>query len=88
MRPARRVIKAKRRQVRTQAERPSLAQNLSALRRSREALSSIENQLGDLLHMLHAQGGTLDKAAPDRLARAKAEACEAMASLHGFAQLF
>jgi hypothetical protein len=54
---------------------------VAALRRSREALVELDTQLGDLLTRLRAPGALIDRAAPDRLAKAKAEAAVAMASL-------
>lgn len=85
MRPARRVIKAKRTRIRLEPKRPSLTQNMDALRRGREALSSIEGQLGALLDAFRL--GKVDAGAADRLARARSEACEAMAGLQSFAQI-
>jgi hypothetical protein len=61
---------------------------VAALRRSREALVDLEGELDDLLVRLRSSEPSLDSAAPQRLARAKAEATLAMASLHTMGSLF
>jgi hypothetical protein len=61
---------------------------VAALRRSRAALVQLEGQLDDLLVCLRSPDSRLDRAAPERLARARAEASEAMASLPGLGSLF
>jgi hypothetical protein len=61
---------------------------MAALRRSREALENIDSQLGDLLSCLRSKDPHIDGSAPDRLAKAKVEACEAMAELQGAGHLF
>ena len=48
----------------------------------------LEGQLDDLLIDLRSPEPRIDSAAPQRLARAKAEATAAMASLHGLGSLF
>jgi hypothetical protein len=64
--------------------RLTVGRTVAALRRSREALVELDTQLGDLLTCLRAPGASIDRAIPDRLASAKAEASAAMASLdHG-----
>ncbi|HEX7501407.1 MAG TPA: hypothetical protein VF524_14065, partial [Polyangia bacterium] len=82
MRPARRAIKITRRQVLPERSRltvgktvgKTIGKTVAALRRSREALVELDGQLGDLLTCLRAPGAPIDRAAPDRLASAKAEA--------------
>jgi hypothetical protein len=81
MRPSRRAIKVTRRQVLPERSRLTVGRTVAALRRSREALVELDTQLGDLLTRLRAPGAPMDRAAPDRLAKAKAEAAVAMASL-------
>jgi hypothetical protein len=88
MRPSRRAIKVKRRQVLPERSRLTVGKTVAALRRSREALVELDTQLGDLLTRLRVPGGTIDRAAPDRLASAKAEAAVAMASLDDLGLLF
>jgi len=88
MRPSRRAIKVKRRQVLPERSRLTVGKTVAALRRSREALVELDAQLGDLLTRLHAPGAAIDRAAPERLASAKAEATSAMASLGDIGQLF
>jgi hypothetical protein len=66
----------------------TLGATAAALRRSREALQDIEGQLDDLLIRLRSPEPRIDSAAPQRLARAKAEATAAMASLGGLGSLF
>jgi hypothetical protein len=61
---------------------------VAALRRSREALVDLEGQLDDLLVRLRSPEPRIDPAAPQRLARSKAEASAAMASLHTLGSLF
>jgi hypothetical protein len=61
---------------------------VAALRRSREALVDLEGELDDLLIRLRSPEPHIDSAAPQRLARAKAEASAAMASLHTMGSLF
>jgi hypothetical protein len=88
MRPSRRVIKVTRRQVLPERSRLTVGKTVAALRRSREALVELDSQLGDLLTHLRAPGAPIDRAAPDRLASAKAEAASAMASLNDLGGLF
>ena len=88
MRASRRAIKVKRRQVLPERSRLTVGKTVAALRRSREALVELDTQLGDLLTRLRAPGATIDRAAPERLASAKAEANSAMASLGDIGQLF
>ncbi len=61
---------------------------MDALRRSRSALVRLEDELDDLLVRLRSPDGRIDQAAPDRLARAKTEASQAMASLQALGSLF
>jgi hypothetical protein len=61
---------------------------VAALRRSREALVDIENQLDDLLLNLRSPGARMDASAPDRLASAAGMANEAMAALENLGHLF
>jgi hypothetical protein len=82
MRPSRRAIKVKPRQVLPERSRLTLGHTVASLRRSREALVELDTQLGDLLTCLRTPGATIDRATPDRLASAKAEATVAMASLN------
>ena len=88
MRPSRRAIRVKPRPL--LSERPCLAvgKTATALRRSRSALVQLEGQLDDLLVRLRSADSRLDSAAPDRLARAQAEASAAMASLQALGSLF
>jgi hypothetical protein len=65
---------------------PGLA--AGALKRSRLALTDLESQLGDLLVQLRSPEPHIDSAAPQRLARAKAEASAAMARLQAIGSLF
>ena len=88
MRPSRRAIRVKRRQVLPERSRLTVGRTVAALRRSREALVDLESQLGDLLTCLHAPGAPIDRAAPDRLASAKAEAVFALSSLNDMGRLF
>ncbi len=88
MRPSRRAIPAKRRAVLPERSCLTLGKTVAALRRSREALVEIEGQLDDLLVSLRSPEPRLDRAAPQRLARAKAEAVSAMASLGAAGSLF
>jgi len=88
MRPSRRAIPAKRRAVRSERSCLTLGSTVAALRRSREALVDIEGQLDDLLVRLRSPELRIDSAAPQRLARAKAEAAAAMASLGAVGSLF
>ena len=60
----------------------------SALLRSRTALVDLESQLDDLLVQLRSPEPHIDPAAPQRLARAKAEASSAMATLQALGSLF
>lgn len=66
----------------------TLGKTVAALRRSREALVEIEDELDDLLVRLHSPDPRFDRAAPQRLARAKAEAVAAMATLGAAGSLF
>jgi hypothetical protein len=68
--------------------RLTVGKTVAALRRSREALVELDGQLGDLLTCLCAPGAPIDRAAPDRLASAKAEAASAMASLNDLGGIF
>jgi len=61
---------------------------IAALRRSRGALVQLEGQLDDLLIRLRSPDMRLDGGAAERLARAKNEASEAMASLQALGSLF
>jgi hypothetical protein len=88
MRPARRAIRVTRRQVLPERSRLTVGKTVAALRRSREALVDLDGQLGDLLICLRAPGAPIDRAAPDRLASAKAEAASAMASLNDLGGIF
>jgi hypothetical protein len=88
MRPSRRAIPAKRRTLLPERSCLTVGKTVAALRRSREALMDLEGQLDDLLVHLRSPEPSIDSAAPQRLARAKAEATEAMASLHGLGSLF
>ena len=88
MRPSRRAIKVKPRQVIPVRSRLTVGKTIVALRRSREALVELDSQLGDLLTHLRVPGTPIDPAAPDRLASARAEAAVAMASLGDIGQLF
>ena len=88
MRPSRRAIPVKHRAVLPERSCLTLGATAAALRRSREALQDIEGQLDDLLIRLRSPEPRIDSAAPQRLARAKAEATAAMASLGGLGSLF
>ena len=88
MRPSRRAIKVKLRQVLPERSRLTVGKTVAALRRSREALVELDSQLCDLLTRLRVPGAPIDRAAPDRLASARAEAAVAMASLSDIGQLF
>jgi len=88
MRPSRRAIPAKHRTVLPERSCLTLGKTVAALRRSREALVEIEGQLDDLLVRLHSPEPRIDSATPQRLARAKAEAVAAMASLGAAGSLF
>ncbi len=88
MRHARRAIKVTRRQVLPERSRLTVGKTVAALRRSREALVELDGQLGELLTCLRAPGAPIDRAAPDRLASAKAEATSAMASLNSLGGIF
>lgn len=83
MRPRIRPTKMTRRRV--LAERPgvTVSRTVAALRRSREALAGLEDQLDDLLGRLHAPSRGLDRAAGERLAAAKNDLVAAMANLRG-----
>ncbi len=61
---------------------------MAALQRSREAISELQGQLDTLLVSLRSPDGVLDPDAPQRLASARAEASQAMASLQDTGQLF
>jgi hypothetical protein len=88
MRPSRRAIPVKHRAVLPERSCLSLGTTVAALRRSREALLDIEGQLDDLLVGLRSPQPRVDGAAPQRLARAKAEATAAMANLGVLGSLF
>jgi hypothetical protein len=88
MRPSRRIIKVQRRQVLPERSRITAGRTVAALRRSREALVDIENQLDDLLLNLRSPGTRIDASAPDRLACATGKANEAMATLQNLGNLF
>ncbi len=88
MRPSRRAIPAKPRAVLPERSRLTFGRTVAALRRTREALVDIEGQLDDLLIRLRSPEPRIDNAAPQRLARAKAEASAAMASLNELGSLF
>jgi hypothetical protein len=88
MRPARRAIKVKRRQVLPERSRLTVGRTVAALRRSREALVELESELGNLLTCLREPSASIERTAPDRLASAKAEAAFAMASFNDLGQLF
>jgi len=88
MRPSRRAIKVKRREVLPERSRLTVGRTVAALRRSKEALIDLESELGHLLTCLREPGASIDRAASDRLANAKAEATFAMASLNDLGQLF
>jgi hypothetical protein len=88
MRASRRAIKVKRREVLPEHSRLTVGRTAAALRRSREALVDLESELGHLLTCLREPSASIDRAAPDRLASAKAEATFAMASLNDLGQLF
>ena len=78
------------RQRRVLGERPRLVPGgmVAALRRSREAMTDLEGQLGELLVCLRAPDGRIEASAASRLSSARAEADDAMAALHDFGQLF
>jgi hypothetical protein len=65
-----------------------VGETVSALRRSRAALVHLEAQLDDLLVCVRSPNSAIDSAAPQRLARARAEASAAMASLQALGSLF
>jgi len=88
MRPARRAIKVQRREVLPERSRLTVGRTVAALRRSREALVDIENQLDDLLVCVRSPGARIDVGAPDRLASAAGQATEAMATLYQLGNLF
>jgi hypothetical protein len=88
MRPSRRAIKVKRRQVLPERSRLTVGRTVAALRRSREALVELDGQLGDLLTRLRSPGAPIDRAAPERLAAARTEAAVAMASLEDLGGIF
>lgn len=88
MRRARRAIPAKPRAIRAERSSLTLGRTVAALRRSREALVDLEGQLDDLLVCLRSPEPRLDHAAPQRLAKAKAEATAAMARLEALGSLF
>ncbi len=88
MRPARRIIKVQRRQVLPERSRITAGRTVAALRRSREALVDIENQLDNLLLNLRSPGTRIDAGAPDRLACAAGKANEAMVTLQNLGSLF
>ena len=88
MRPSRRAIKVKRRQVLPERSRLTVGRTVAALRRGREALAGIESELDNLLTCLHGPSASIDRMAPDRLACAKAEATFAMAGLDDLGRLF
>jgi len=88
MRPARRAIKVRQREVLPERSRLVVGRTVAALRRSREALVELDTQLGDILTQLRTPGAPIDRAAPDRLATAKAQATVAMASLNDLGGLF
>jgi hypothetical protein len=88
MRPLRRMIKPGRRTALSERSGLTVGRTVAALRRSREALVDLESQLGDLLSCLRSGDARIDSSAPDRLARAKAEANQAMAKLQTIGQLF
>lgn len=88
MRPFRRAIPATPRAVLPERSSLTVGRTVAALRRTREALVEIEGQLDDLLVNLRSRAPRIDRAAPQRLARAKAEAAAAMDSLYGYGSLF
>ena len=88
MRPSRRAIKVKRRQVLPERSRLTVGRTVAALRRSREALVDLESELGNLLICLREPSVSIDRTVPDRLACAKAEATFAMASLDDLGRIF
>ena len=88
MRPSRRVIKVKRRQVLPECSRLTVGRTVAALRRSRQALVEIESALGNLLTCLREPNASIDLTVPDRLASAKSEATLAMAGLDDLGRHF
>jgi hypothetical protein len=88
MRPSRRAIPAKRRARLPERSCLTLGKTVAALRRSREALVDLEGQLDELLVGLRSPELRIDRAAPHRLARAKAEAVAAMDNLHALGSIF
>jgi hypothetical protein len=88
MRPSRRVIKVKQRQVLPECSRLTVGRTVAALRRSRQALVEIESELGNLLTCLREPNASIDLTAPDRLASAKSEATLAMVGLDDLGRLF
>ena len=88
MRPARRAIRVQRRAPLPERSCLTVGKTVAALRRSREALVDLEGQLDDLLVRLRSPEPRIDGAAPQRLARTKAEATAAMASLQALGTLF
>ncbi len=81
MRAARRAIPVKHRAILPERSCLALGHTVAALRRSREALIGLEGELDDLLVGLRSREPRIDRAAPQRLATAKAEATAAMAEL-------
>ncbi len=88
MRPSRRAIRVKPRPSLPERSRLVVGDTIAALRGSRNALIQLEGELDDLLVRLRSPEARLDRAAPDRLARAKTQACEAMANLQALGSLF
>jgi hypothetical protein len=88
MRPSRRAIPAKRRTQLPERSCLTLGKTVAALRRSREALVDLEGELDDLLVRLRSPEPRIDSGAPQRLARAKAEATAAMDNLYTLGSLF
>lgn len=83
MRPARRAIAVnQRRRVLPERARLAVGRTVVALRRTREALVEIDDQLGELLVCVRTPGAPIDRALPERLATAKAEAENAFACLN------
>ncbi len=88
MRPRIRATKLASRRALPERSRLTVPRTVAALRRSREALVTLEAQLDDLLIRVRAPDGRLDRAVGERLARAKHDAVAAMAGLGGMGELF
>lgn len=68
--------------------RLTVPRTVAALRRSREALVRLDGELDGLLVQVRSPDGRIDRAAGERLARAKHDAVTAIAGLGGYAELF